>query len=221
MQQIAANVAAGQAVYSKNVLKIYDFWVLGFSNQLLWCCPTQYLRQHFSHYASTNHLDVGVGTGYYLDKCLSAKQQRLALLDLNENSLQVAAARAARFKPELYCANVLAPLGQDIAPFNSISVNYLLHCLPGNFAEKGKMFEYLMPLLNNGAAVFGSTILGKGIQLNYAANKLMTLYQTKGIFANQEDDLSSLEHMLKHYFTDVKIDVIGCVAIFSAKKSNS
>jgi hypothetical protein len=34
-------IAAGQAVYTKRMLGIYDWLVLGLSNRLIWRCPTQ------------------------------------------------------------------------------------------------------------------------------------------------------------------------------------
>lgn len=66
--------------------------------------------------------------------------------------------------------------------------------------------------------MFGSTILGKGVKLNFFANKLMGVYNKKGIFSNSNDDLDSLLLSLSKHFTDVKVEVIGCVALFSGKK---
>src|SRR5262245_53778238 len=58
---------------------------------------------------TADHLDVGVRTGYCLDRCrFPDPRPRLALLDLNPNSLRVAAHRLARFQPEVYRANVLS-----------------------------------------------------------------------------------------------------------------
>ncbi len=209
-------VVAGQAVYSKNVLSIYDLWVLGFSNHFLWKCPTRLIAKQFHHLASTNHLDVGVGTGYYLKRYLSNINRRLALLDLNENSLQAAGKAVRHFKPELYQGDIFQTLGLNGKKFDSISINYLLHCLPGDMSDKSLVFSNLKAVLNDGGVLFGSTILGKGITANYCAQKLMNLYNRKGIFSNQDDDLASLEVALNTHFSEVKIEVVGCVAIFSA-----
>ncbi|HZM07834.1 MAG TPA: hypothetical protein VFC11_05185 [Methylocella sp.] len=57
-------IAAGQAVYTKRMLGIYDWLVLGLSNRLIWRCPTQGLVAHYDRHVTANHLDVGVGTGY-------------------------------------------------------------------------------------------------------------------------------------------------------------
>jgi 2-polyprenyl-3-methyl-5-hydroxy-6-metoxy-1,4-benzoquinol methylase len=216
--EINQPVEAGQAVYTKTTLSMYDLWVLGFSNSYLWNCPTSILRTTFVEHASLNHLDVGVGSGYYPDKCLSNTKRRVALLDLNQDSLTVASERISRFNPEVYCDNVLELLNTNCESFDSISVNYLLHCLPGSIREKGIIFHHLREFLNENGVLFGSTILGKDSKYGYLAGKLMAFYNSKGIFDNAFDDLHDLEISLKQNFTDVKINVIGCVAIFSGRK---
>ena len=188
------SVKAGQAVYSKTVLSIYDLWVLGFSNSFLWQCPTKLLRKEFVRNVTNNHLDldVGVGTGYYLDKCLNNTERRLALLDLNPNSLESTASRVSRFEPEIYRANILDTLDLQCNKFDSISMNYLLHCLPGSLKKKSLVFKGLRPYLNDNGIIFGSTILGKGVEIGYLARKLMSIYNQKGIFDNHQDSLSVL-----------------------------
>lgn len=209
---------AGQAVYSKEVLSVYDFWVLGISNKYFWKCPTPLIGQHFSMLVSDNQLDVGVGTGYYLKNYLPNTINRIALLDLNRNSLETASRNVSHLLPEIYCGDILRPLELGDGKFNSISINYLLHCLPGDMVKKGIVFKNLNEQLCDGGVLFGSTILGKGTVQNYFARKLLKVYNDKGIFCNYSDDISSLVNSLKEHFSDVKVEVVGCVALFSAKK---
>ncbi|MDN3611480.1 class I SAM-dependent methyltransferase [Vibrio ostreicida] len=211
-------VIAGQAVYSKKILSIYDLWVLGFSNHFLWKCPTKRIGHLFSALASTHHLDVGVGTGYYLKKYLTSNTERIALLDLNRNSLGSTSKAIEHLDPEIYCQNALEPLSIEQG-FDSVSVNYLLHCLPGSIPEKSQLFTHLKAVMNPGGVLFGSTILGQGTARNAFATKLMAFYNKKGIFSNSQDDLNGLETALQHEFCDVNIDVVGCVALFSARKA--
>lgn len=215
--KVNSSVEAGQAVYSKKVLTFYDLWVLGFSNTFLWKCPTKMLCEHFCRNASLNHLDVGVGTGYYIDKCLSDPEQRIALLDLNQNSLDATAARISRFSPEVYRANILEPLELDSEKFDSISINYLLHCLPGAMLEKSAVFSHLREHLKADGILFGSTILGQETEVGYFARKLMTVYNKKGIFDNTQDNVTDLRTALCKHFSQVEIQIIGCVAVFTAK----
>jgi hypothetical protein len=63
------DAAAGAAIYGNITLAIYDFFVLGFSNRLAWKCPASEMLTFYNEHVSANHLDVGVGTGYFLDKC--------------------------------------------------------------------------------------------------------------------------------------------------------
>jgi len=206
---------AGAAVYSKSVLSIYDLFVLGFSNRFAWKCPSQHILDFYNEHISANHLDVGVGTGYFLDKCtLPSSDPTLALLDLNPNSLHVTAQRLRRYRPTAYTANILEPLQLEGQTFDSVGMNYLLHCLPGTMIDKGVVFENLKPLLNANAVVFGSTILGQGVPHTFLARRLMRIYNSKGIFGNREDNLPHLEHILRDHFSSYAVRVEGCVAFF-------
>ncbi|OAN17989.1 methyltransferase type 12 [Photobacterium jeanii] len=212
-------IKAGQAVYSKKVLSIYDLWVLGFSNHYLWKCPTRLISQQFVEKVTDNHLDVGVGTGYYLKKHLTTDTKRIGLVDLNDNSLESTSRAIQHLNPEVYCRNVFEPLSLNCEKFDSVSINYLLHCLPGDLSEKSAVFINLKEVMNEGAVLFGSTILGQGTPKNVFAQKLMDFYNKKGIFTNENDDLQSLETALKQHFSNVKIQVVGCVALFSGIKA--
>ena len=156
MNATPEQVLAGQAVYTRRTLSAYDFMVLGVSNRLIWKCPTQRLVQHYNTHVTGNHLDVGVGTGYFLDTCrFPSPTPRVALMDLNQNTLDVASKRIARYKPKTYRRNVLDPVQLDAALFDSIGINYLLHCVPGTIEAKAVAFDHLKALMEPGAVIFG------------------------------------------------------------------
>jgi Methyltransferase domain len=211
-------VEAGQAVYSKSMLAIYDWLVLRFSNRLIWKCPSKQILALYDRHVTANHLDVGVGSGYFLDRCrFSTDRPRLGLMDLNSNCLDAAANRAARYQPEVYRANVLDPIGLEIPRFDSISMTYLLHCLPGTIKTKSAIFRNLKPLLNQGGVMFGATLLHDGVDRSCAAKRLMAFYNSKGIFTNEQYDLQGLRWMLSQHLTAVTVDVVGCAALFSGR----
>ena len=220
-------VDAGQAIYTRRTLKIYDRFVLGFSNRLVWKCSTRCLLRHYDQHVTANHLDVGVGTGYFLQHCqFPDPKPRVGLLDLNENALQFTADRIRRYSPQKFRCNIMQPvveqLGDRIPPsFDSVGISYLLHCLPGQMDEKGVVFDHLLPLLTPEAVVFGSTLLGDGVASNFLARRLMRVYNQRGIFSNQCDTLASLERQLRSRFVDVTISMVGCCAIFSARSARS
>lgn len=132
------NTQAGAAIYSPLLLKMYDALVLGLSNRYAWQCSTDaVLLPFFQQHLSANHLDIGVGSGYFLAHSTFAPQQKLTLLDLNRNSLQAASAHIAHVQPVLIQEDILnssGALGQQ--KFDSISLFYLLHCLPGDMEQK-------------------------------------------------------------------------------------
>jgi hypothetical protein len=209
-------VAAGHAIYDKRSLAIYDLLVLGLSNRWIWRCPTPIQLDHYNKNVSANHLDVGVGTGYFLDKCrFPVDAPRVALMDLNLNSLDVSAQRIARYKPQMYVRNVLEPIRFQGKKFDSVGVNYLLHCLPGTMEAKSLAFDHFKALMNPGAVLFGATLLQGGVERNCAARRLMAIYNRKRIFSNEGDDLIGLERALRERFRFVSISVNGCGALFS------
>ncbi len=84
-------------------------------------------------------------------------------MDLNADSLAFAARRIARHRPETYRVDVLGAPVTGIAPFDSIGMTYLLHCLPGDIAAKARAFDAVRPCLAGDGVVFGATILAGGV----------------------------------------------------------
>jgi hypothetical protein len=218
MDVTVEQVRAGQAVYTRRNLGGYDLVVLGVSNQLIWRCPSGRIVEHYNRHVTANHLDVGVGTGYFLDRCRYPSQEpRIALMDLNPNALEYAARRIDRYEPETYLHNVLEPIAVDGAKFDSVGVNYLLHCLPGSIESKAIIFDHLGALMEPNAVLFGSTLLQEGVPRNWIATRLMDFYNKKGIFTNREDSLQGLRQELGRRLREVSIEVVGCAALFSGR----
>jgi SAM-dependent methyltransferase len=213
-------VEAGHAFYTKRALAFYDAAILGYFSRMAWKCPARRILQHYDQHVSTNHLDVGVGTGYFLDRCrFESSSPRVALMDPNTNCLEVAGRRIARYAPEMYQANVLEPIPFDVATFDSVGLNYVLHCIPGDIATKAVVFDNLKPLMNPGGVVFGATLLHDGVHRNWLARKVMDRNNKHGIFANADDSLDGLRSALAEHLTDSVVDVVGCVGIFTGSVS--
>jgi SAM-dependent methyltransferase len=213
-------VEAGQAVYSPTVLSVYDIVVLGISNRWLWRCPTPGLIDLYNRNIKARHLDIGVGTGYFLDHATwPVSRPDITLLDLNPNSLAAAARRISRYEPKTVVADVLKPLPlpADMAPFQSVGLCYLLHCLPGSIPEKAAVFDHIKPFVTSGTRVFGATILQGDAPRSRAAQKLMDVYNSKGIFSNSRDTRADLEAALRARFTNVTLTMRGAVAVFEAE----
>lgn len=213
-------IAKAHAVYTPRALALYDAVVHGLSNRFAWRCPTARLLQLYADNLSANHLEAGVGTGFFIDRTARTAFERLVLLDINAHCLSVAAGRLERFAPVPWQVSLFAPLGEardrDLVPFQSVGLTYVLHCLPGSMTEKLAVVDHLRALMAPGAVLFGATILGRGIAPNGAARVLLELYNSKGVFNNRADDRDSLEQGLRRRFDAVAIETHGCVAIFRA-----
>jgi ubiquinone/menaquinone biosynthesis C-methylase UbiE len=220
MTQDVSTTAAKAAlrIYIKPVLSLYDPFVHGFSNPLVWRCPTRLMLEMYNTHVSANHLDVGVGTGYFLDKCtFPSETPTISLLDFSSNTLAKTAKRIARYNPTTYLANIYDPLPITAPPFDSIGLNYVLHCLPGSMLDKGVVLQHLKPLLSATGVLFGSTILGRGVYRTPQAKVLMRTYNAIKAFSNSADDVATLEKILGQTFQEYRVKIVGCVAFFKAR----
>jgi 2-polyprenyl-3-methyl-5-hydroxy-6-metoxy-1,4-benzoquinol methylase len=163
----------------------------------------------YNRHVTANHLDVGVGSGFFLHRCrFPGEQPRLALMDLNTNCLEVAAKRVARYSPEVYRRNVLDPIEIDAPGFDSIGLVNVLHCLPGDMQTKAVALDNLKALLNPGGVIFGSTLLYRGVKRNPLATLLARWNNFLGTMTNLEDSAEELERALKSRFSESSVTVI-------------
>ena len=215
LNHVDAAAAAGAALYSRPFLATYDPLITHFSSRFIWRCPAPLQLAFYNEHVSARHLDVGVGTGYFLDKCrFPSSAPTIGLLDLNPNSLAVAARRIRRYEPLTFQVNVLEPFHIDAPKFDSIGLNYLLHCLPGDMRSKSVVFRNLKPLLNAGGTIFGTTILGMSAQHGWLARRVIPRYNAMKAFTNAQDRLDDLKQALHTEFRIFSLRVVGSVALF-------
>lgn len=215
-----SDIKKGQAVYTPIMLKLYNLWVLDISNQWIWRCPKAKQLEQFNKYITSNHLDIGVGTGYYLKSCKMPTKTSVSLMDLNVNCLNEA--REALFKSGIaattYQADVFKKQSALSEKFSSISMNYLLHCLPGNMRTKETCINNAVSMLQSQGILFGATILGDKNLHTTTSQLLCDFYNKKGIFSNQNDFHEALLEALNKHLIDVNISIVGCVALFKGTK---
>lgn len=209
---------AGAAIYSPFILSLYDLWVLKISNSFAWRCPTKSIQlPFFKQFIGKRHLDIGPGSGYYLEHGNIPEETAVTLLDLNTNSLNAAKQRLGRPSTVTIEADVTQTLPLE-GVYDSISLFFLLHCLPGPLEEKMKLFTSLKPHLAQKGVLYGSTILGKGVQHKWFGTRLMNFYNSKGIFGNRDDGEYEIRQALCKEYENVETRVIGCVLLFSASR---
>ena len=142
----------------------------------------------------------------------------MTLVDLNPDSLATAKNRIPWLKTQSILHDITKPLPIPAnQKFDSISLMYLLHCLPGSTSyNKASIFRHLKEHLTDDGTLFGATVLGKGVQHNWAGQLLMRLYNRKGIFGNLDDGAEGFLEVLKECFEDVEARVEGVVLVFAA-----
>ena len=212
------DVRRGAGIYSAPILAIYDGLVIRFSNSVAWRCPSQLMLDQYNELLGTRHLDVGLGTGWYLTNVKLPQNCELTLVDLNPGVLETAAARINHSQQHKVIANVLEPLPEDMKAFDSIGTNFLFHCVPGKWKEKGIAFGHLAARLKDDGVLFGASILGSKVQHNFTGRLLMALYNTLGIFHNRGDDLEGLRASLSQHFAEINLTQVGTVAVYQARK---
>jgi SAM-dependent methyltransferase len=210
---------AGQADYTRLTLPFYDLIVMRYTLPRLWRCPKSRILELYDENASGRHLDIGVASGYLIDRCrFPSDLPEITLMDLNPSSLRFAARRLRRYRPRTHRANVLEPWDLPSESFESVAMSNLLHCVPGTLREKRVAFEHARDALVPGGTLFGATILGLEADHSKRSRKAIERLNRKGAFSNLEDRREDLEAGLAATFPAYEVQVEGVVALFTASK---
>jgi ubiquinone/menaquinone biosynthesis C-methylase UbiE len=215
--QLDSRIVHAQEAYSKRNLALYDKLVLGVFCSLVWRCPAGVMREQYDTSVGRRHLDIGPGTGYFVDHCrFPDADPEITLLDLNAECLQMSAARLARYRPASCQANLLEPLPLPARHFDSAAMSLVFHTIPGGWDEKGIIFKHVAEVLRPGGTLFGTSVLSEGVPMNWVTRKLMATQHRRGNFQNQGDDPAGIERQLARYFPDYQLRIQGTVAVFRA-----
>ena len=219
MQPNRAPLTDSIKAYTRLGLRVYDPLVVNLIAPRVWGCTPDTLVAHYREHVTSNHADIGVGTGFFLDRCgLDAAGVRLALIDLQSNCLDHAARRLARYRPQTYLRDALRPIaGIPGGPFDSIALGGILHCLAGDLRGKSSVLDAIAPLARTGTKVFGYTLVCDGVA-RYARRRVVhrVLNQLR-VVDNANDRLCDLHRELNSRFIECKVEAIGCMALFSAR----
>ena len=205
----------GQAGYNRFLLAIYDPWVIGFMARAVWRCPVPPVVDRYRRHLSRRHLDVGPGTGYFIDKAAPPAGTEVTLLDPNPNVLARSSRRLAALHPIMVEADVMKPLPVD-GPFDSAALSFVLHCLRGPQSNKAVAIRHLASVLSPDGVLFGSTVLGIAERHTPQARAVLRAFNWHGDFDNLGDTADGLREILGESFETVEVDVIGSVAHFTA-----
>jgi len=213
------NSEPGASVYSPTILKVYDLLVNGLSHRFVWQCPTKtVLLPFYKEHLGLKHLDVGVGTGFFIARAGLTSSHQVGLLDLNENCLRAAAAQVKQAKVRTFRRDLMQPSSEPAdTGYDSISLFHVLHCLPGTMDDKETAIANLKRYLSKTGVLYGVTILGAEANHNPIGRRLLKIYNDKGIMHNMADTLDGLQLMLGRQFRNVQIRRHNKVALFVAR----
>lgn len=210
----------GQRGYNRFLLAIYDPWVLGFMARAVWRSPIPPAVARYRRLLGRRHLDVGPGTGYFLDKAGPPAGTEITLLDPNPNVLAKASRRLAAMNPVSIEADVMKPLPVE-GRFDSAALSYVLHCLRGPQEHKAVAIRHIADVLEPNGVLFGGTVLGLGERHTPPARAVLRAFNWAGDFDNLGDTAEGLRRILEASFETVEVDVVGSTANFEASGPRS
>lgn len=207
----------GQRGYNRFLLAIYDPWVLGFMSRAVWRVPVPPGVERYRQLLGRRHLDVGPGTGYFLDKAAPAAGTEITLLDPNPNVLAKASRRLAAMHPTTVEADVMKPLPVE-GRFDSAALSFVLHCLRGPQANKAVAIRNIADVLEPHGVLFGGTVLGLEERHTPQARAVLRAFNRAGDFDNLGDTADGLRRILEGSFEEVEVEVVGSAAMFTATR---
>jgi len=210
----------GQRGYNRFLLAIYDPWVLGFMARAVWRSPIPPAVERYRRLLGRRHLDVGPGTGYFLDKAGPPAGTEITLLDPNPNVLAKASRRLAAMNPVAIEADAMKPLPVE-GRFDSAGLSYVLHCLRGPQEHKAVAIRHIADVLEPNGVLFGGTVLGLGERHTPQARAVLRAFNWAGDFDNLGDTAEGLRRILEASFETVEVDVVGSTANFEASGPRS
>jgi len=204
----------GQADYGLTMLRAYDHFVPKVG-RVVWRCPGAPLLRNYREHIRSPHLDVGPGTGWFLERSGLPDGRKVTLLDPNSTVLAYAAAHVPRLSIDTVEADVLKPL-PVAGPYASVALNLVLHCLPGPSSRKALAIEHLAAVLEPDGVLFGASVLGLDGPQTRVSRVVLRAFNRRGAFDNLHDSEAMLREILGASFERVELQIVGSVAIFAA-----
>ena len=205
----------GQADYTPTLLAVNDRVVIGFLGWFLWRTPLEPIMRGYRDLIRDGHLDVGPGTGWFIERSRLPDGSRVTLVDPNPNVLRHASRKLKRLDVTAVEADVLKPLPVD-GPFESAALNLVIHCLPGPMSHKALAIQNIAAVLAPTGTLFGATVLGRSANHTWLGRRVLSAFNKRGAFDNLDDTEQGLRQILEASFEEVEIQIAGSAAIFVA-----
>lgn len=216
--KVSRHLGSGGALHRRAAPGVYDLLVGNLANSYAWRCDRERVLALYQDNMSARHLDVGPGTGWYLERSVTAGSD-VTLMDTNSRSLHVAGKRLVSVGAHVSVveADAREPLPRGLSGFGSVGLTFVVQGLPGDWKDKGLAFTYLAAGLRANGVLFGATVLGRCADRNLVAAALLVAGNSVGAFHNSGDDEQGLRAALERAFHQVEVRVVGAVALFAAR----
>lgn len=206
----------GQSDYSRALLRLYDPLVLGPIARFVWRFPTEKHVRLYREHIRPNHLDVGPGTGYFLEHAGLPGGSKVTILDPNPNVLRHVTGRLRHLDVTAVQADVLKPLPTP-GPFQSAALSLVLHCLPGPMERKALAVANIARVMAPGGVLFGASVLGTSARHTRLGRAFLWAFNKRGAFGNLDDTEAGIREILERSFRDVTIETVAGTAVFVAR----
>ncbi|NKY96651.1 class I SAM-dependent methyltransferase [Nocardiopsis alborubida] len=219
--------APNPRLYSLTNLNRYGRLIVDKSHRLAWKLDNAELLDLYLRHVSDRHLEIGPADMHFLSRTPAPAmehQWRVDVLDINEAPLNMARERlAGRARVGTHQHDVLAtPWPLSDQSVGSLACGNVLHCVPGkSFAAKATAIDEMSRVLNDTGVAWGYTLLGAqdpALSPNLLARYLMYRYnRADNVFHNIGDRLTDLSRELDLRFTEVRLWVMGCAAVWAVR----
>jgi SAM-dependent methyltransferase len=205
----------GQRDYNALLLAAYDPLVLGPIARFVWRCPTTRLVELYRRHTRDRHLDIGPGTGYFIEHAGLPSGSQVTIVDPNTNVLRHVSRRLRSLDVTAVEADVLKPLPVH-GQFDSAALHLVIHCLPGPLARKAAAVADVAAVLAPAGVLFGASVIGASGSHTRAAGMFLRAFNWQGGFDNLGDTEDGLRGILRASFEHVELQTIGSIAVFAA-----
>lgn len=205
---------------SKNIHK-YDRFVNEINCNHVWKCSKNNIINNYCANVENKHLEIGPGSGFFLKKeNIGVNLDQLTLVDVNSTILKFS---KKNLESEHSNVNSLVyDLFRYEIPtnieFDSVGINYVLHCIPGNLQTK--LDSLISNLGDNKYNLFGASVICDPLHMNPIAEYELMFLNAFGIFNNNNDTYEELNEYLNNKNYNFSLKKQGYVAIFNVHVDN-
>ena len=194
-------------------INVYDYLVNDINCKYAWRCPQKNIFNKYNKYLGRNHLEIGPGSGYFLK---NKNINNLTLIDINQDILNYSYNNLISNNYEIKIKNHNI-FNQELklnSEFDSVGLNYVLHCIPGRI--ENNIDSIINNLKNkNDYILFGSSVLND-VNLQTRLSKLELIYLNKNkVFHNTNDYSYNLINYFNINNFNYNYKIIGNVILFS------